>query len=62
MRSAKGLSVNGQVLVALGAIGEIIKVIRDDDKGVSYHVHFDSLSGRVLQIPENALEALEVKE
>ena len=60
--SAKGLSINGEVLVALGAIGEVIKVIRDDANGVSYHVHFDSLSGRVLQIPEDALEALEAKE
>jgi len=62
VRSAKGLSINGEVLVALGAIGEVIKVIRDDVRGVSYHVHFDSLSGRVLQIPEDALEALEAKE
>jgi nitrogen fixation protein NifZ len=62
VRSAKGLSVNGEVLVAAGAIGEVIKVIRDAPGGVAYHVHFDSLSGRVLQIPENALEALEAKE
>ena len=62
VRSAKGLSVNGEVLVALGAVGEIIKVIRDAPGGVAYHVHFDSLAGRVLQIPEAALEALEAKE
>jgi len=62
VRSAKGLSVNGEVLVAVGAIGEVIKVIRDAPGGVAYHVHFDSLSGRVLQIPENTLEALEAKE
>ena len=62
VRSAKGLSVNGEVLVALGAVGEVIKVIRDAPGGVAYHVHFDSLAGRVLQIPEAALEALEAKE
>jgi len=62
VRSAKGLSINGEVLVALGAIGEVIKVIRDAPGGVAYHVHFDSLSGRVLQIPEDALEPTEDKE
>jgi len=62
VRSAKGLSINGEVLVALGAIGEVIKVIRDAPGGVAYHVHFDSLSGRVLQIPEDALEPIEDKE
>ncbi len=62
VRSAKGLSVDGEVLVALGAVGEVIKVIRDAPGGVAYHVHFDSLAGRVLQIPEAALEALEAQE
>ncbi len=62
VRSSKGLSVDGEVLVALGAVGEVIKVIRDAPGGVAYHVHFDSLAGRVLQIPEAALEALEAKE
>ena len=62
VRSAKGLAVGGEVLVAVGAIGEVIKVIRDAPDSVAYHVHFDSLSGRVLQIPEVALEALEAKE
>jgi nitrogen fixation protein NifZ len=62
VRSAKGLSVGGQVLVALGAVGEVIKVIRGAAGGVAYHVHFDSLPGRVLQIPEDALEVLEANE
>jgi nitrogen fixation protein NifZ len=60
--SAKGLSVNGAVLVALGAPGEVIKVIRDAPGGVAYHIHFDSLPGRVLQIPEDALKAADAKE
>lgn len=55
VRSAKGLAVGGAVLVHPGAIGEVIKVIRDAPGGVAYHIHFDSLPGRVLQIPEDAL-------
>lgn len=62
VRSAKALSVGGQVLVALGAIGEVIKVIRDAPGGVAYHIHFDSLPGRVLQIPDDALNAAENKD
>ncbi len=59
VRSTKNLSVGGEVLVALGAIGEVIKVIRDTPGDVVYHIHFDCLLGRVLQIPEDALEAAE---
>jgi nitrogen fixation protein NifZ len=62
VRSAKGLSVGGTVLVAPGSIGEVIKVIRDAPESVAYHIHFDSLPGRVLQIPENALDVAERKE
>ena len=56
VRTTRQLSVQGEVLVALGAPGEVIKVIRDAPGGVAYHIHFDSLPGRVLQIPENILE------
>lgn len=62
VRSTKGLSVGGEVLVELGAIGEVIKVIRDAPGCVAYHIHFDSLPGRVLQIPEDALTAADEKE
>lgn len=62
VRSAKGLSVGGKVLVELGAVGEVIKVIRDAPGSVAYHIHFDSLPGRVLQIPEDALIAAEGRE
>jgi nitrogen fixation protein NifZ len=62
VRSVKRLSVDGKVLVELGAIGEVMKVIRDVPGGVAYHVHFDSLLGRLLQIPENTLEFLETEE
>ena len=59
VRATKGLSVNGQVLVERDAIGEVIKVIRDAPGGVAYHIHFESLLGRVLQIPEDALAGTE---
>lgn len=58
VRSARQLAVGGEVLVELGAIGEVIKVIRDAPGGVAYHIHFDSLPGRILQIPEDTLEPL----
>lgn len=57
-----GLSVGGEVLVAAGAHGEVIKVIRDAPGGVAYHIHFDSLPGRVLQIPEGILAATEPRD
>lgn len=56
--AAAGLSVGGQVLVPLGAVGEILKVIRDDRGGVLYHVHFDCLPGRPLGVPEGSLRPL----
>lgn len=56
VRAARQLAVGGEVLVPVGAIGEVIKVIRDAQDGVAYHIHFDSLPGRVLQIAEDILE------
>ena len=53
-----GLSVDGRVLIPAGAVGEVIKVIRDAVGGVAYHIHFDHAPGRVLQIPETALDPL----
>ena len=60
--AAKGLAIGGVVLVAAGATGEIVKVIRDAPGGVAYHVHFDVLAGRVLQIPEDALRPAELSQ
>ena len=59
VRATRGLSVGGEVLIDVGAIGEIIKVVRDAPGGQAYHVHFDCLPGRVLQIPETILENME---
>jgi len=56
IKATKGLSVGGEVLVELGTTGEVVKVIRDNPDGVTYHIHFDSLPGRILQIPEALLE------
>ncbi|WP_306603644.1 nitrogen fixation protein NifZ [Azonexus sp.] len=62
VRAAKLLAVGGEVLVPLGAVGEVIKVIRDAQDGVAYHIHFDSLPGRILQIQEDILEPAESAE
>lgn len=56
VRASRQLAVGGEVLVPTGGIGEIIKVVRDAPGGVAYHVHFECLLGRVLQIPEDTLE------
>ena len=62
VRAGAALQVGGAVLVARGAAGEVVKVVRDAPGGVAYHIHFDSLPGRVLQIPEGTLEAAEPRE
>lgn len=59
VQAAKQLSVGGNVLVELGATGEVIKVIRDAEDGVAYHIHFDTLPGRILLIPETILEPID---
>lgn len=56
VKATRQLAVGGEVLVKDGAIGEVMKVIRDAPGGVAYHIHFDDLPGRVLQIPESILE------
>jgi nitrogen fixation protein NifZ len=58
VRAAKTLASQGQTLVEAGAIGEILKVLRDAPGGVAYHVHFDSLPGRPLVVSEGALAPL----
>jgi nitrogen fixation protein NifZ len=62
VRTAKTLASKGETLVELGAIGEIIKVLRDAPGGVAYHVHFDSLPGRLLVVSEGALAPLTAQE
>ena len=57
VRTTQRLAVAGEVLIEHDAVGEVLKVIRDAPGGVAYHVHFDSLPGRLLQIPEIILDA-----
>ena len=50
------LAVNGEIIAAIGAEGEILKVLRHEDPSqVQYHVRFP---GRTLQVPENVLSPL----
>jgi nitrogen fixation protein NifZ len=58
VRAAKTLASQGETLVEAGAIGQILKVLRDAPGGVAYHVHFDSLPGRPLVVSEGALAPL----
>jgi nitrogen fixation protein NifZ len=57
VRAARTLASQGEVLVASGDRGEVLKVLRDAPGGVVYHVHFESLPGRPLMVPEAALRA-----
>lgn len=46
------LGVKGNILVAKGSAGEVMKVIRDNEL-IQYHVAFQ---GRMLQVPEPVLD------
>ncbi len=48
------LAINGEVIIAPGEIGTVLKILRDAPGYVQYHVHF--ASGRMFQVPEPALE------
>ncbi len=50
------LGAGGRVLVERGGVGEIIKVLRDTQDGVGYHVVFTGCNP--LLVPESALEAI----
>ena len=55
VRATLTLAVNGEVLVPVGTEGEVMRVIRDDESGVQYHVHFP---GHTLQVPERVLASM----
>jgi nitrogen fixation protein NifZ len=57
VRSKITLTVRGEVRVTPGMEGEILKVFRDENQGVLYHVIFHD---QVLQVPEASLEAIKV--
>jgi len=52
------LGINGKALVSNGSLGEVLQVTRgiiDGLQEVLYHVHFETLKGRPLVVPESAL-------
>ncbi len=49
----RSFAVRGEVVVAQGQVGSVMKVLRDLPDGVQYHVHFGD--GQVLQVPERSL-------
>ena len=53
----KELVLSSDKRVPRGAIGEVLRVVRDGDS-VVYHLHFESLPGRTLAVPESALASL----
>jgi nitrogen fixation protein NifZ len=52
------LAVKGEMRAVAGAVGEVIKVLRDAPGGVQYHVRF---AERVLQVPEATLAAAQAE-
>ncbi len=55
--AGKALVANGAELVPLGALGEIMQVIRDTDPP-TYHLHFECQPGRIFAVPEAALNPM----
>jgi len=53
VKTRLALSVQGEVLVDVGSEGQVFKVLRDSPGEVHYHVLFP---GRMLRVPESALE------
>lgn len=53
--AGRSFALRGEVVAEKGAVGEIIKVVRDLPGGVHYHVNFP---GYMLCIPEDSLEPL----
>ena len=57
IRARRVLSLGSALRVPRGALGQVLRVVRQDDAAI-YHVHFDSLPGRTLAVPESALMSL----
>lgn len=69
VRARRVLTLGDRSRVPCGAIGEVLRVLRqanpsvdgdgrDDLHAVVYHIHFDCLPGRTLAVPEAALVSL----
>ena len=54
VRAGKVLALGNDHQVPRGAIGEVLRVLRDGETTI-YHIHFDCLPGRTLAVPESAL-------
>lgn len=54
--AAKALVAGGEEIVPIGAVGEILKIVREADPPI-YHMHFDCQPGRIFAVPETALAA-----
>ncbi len=59
VKATKRLSANGEILAEIGDVGQIIKVLRQHEGGVAYHVRFP---GRTLLVPETSIAAVESAE
>ena len=57
VRARRVLSLGSALRVPRGALGQVLRVVSQDDAAI-YHVHFDSLPGRTLAVPESALMSL----
>lgn len=57
VRAGRKLALGSALSVPRGALGQVLRVVRQDDATV-YHVHFDCLPGRTLAVPEAALSSL----
>lgn len=57
VRARRVLSLGSALRVQRGALGQVLRVVSQDDAAI-YHVHFDSLPGRTLAVPESALMSL----
>ena len=53
VKCTRTLAVKGEVIANIGDVGEIIKVLRNHEGGVAYHVRFP---GHTLLVPETSLE------
>jgi len=56
--ATKQLAIKGEILVEIGAQGEILKAFREDETTVNYHVRFP---GRTLLVPECCLDIQHVR-
>jgi nitrogen fixation protein NifZ len=55
--AAKILALGNEKSIPRGAVGEVLRVMRDGDAPV-YHIHFDCMPGRTLAVPESAVVSL----